>query len=85
MADAMMITVPTMDSGGGVVWKKTRSNDVAKMICADWRVFMISSVDAATPIESEKGSIPGRTQPSSHVQLSRVGVRESTGTVSDAC
>ena len=33
IAEARMITVPTMDSGGGVVWKITRSNTNAKMIC----------------------------------------------------
>ena len=60
IAEARMMTVPTMDSGGGVVWKITRSNTNAKMICG-----IITRESPLHGVSRYEEVLPGCTLPSS--------------------
>ncbi len=51
MAEDMIIVVPTIERAGGVVWKNTLSNVVAKTICVDGSMFNPDRCDGLTDLD----------------------------------
>ena len=49
-ADDRMIAVPRIESGGGVVWKKTRSKTSAKMTCTYIAIVPRPAVSRCSPV-----------------------------------